>query len=43
MRKLRQEVDVPLSAVTHDIDEIRREYYRYKGGGTGKETEKELF
>ena len=26
MRKLRQNVDVPLSKVTHDIDQIKKEY-----------------
>ena len=43
MRKLRQEVDVPLSAVTHDIDEIRREYYRYKGEALVKKLKKNFF
>ena len=31
MRKLRQEVDVPLREVTHDIGEIRREFNGYRG------------
>ena len=31
MRKLRQNVDVPLSTVTHDIDQIKKEYSFYKG------------
>lgn len=31
MRKLRQNVDVPLSKVTHDIDQIKKEYSFYKG------------
>lgn len=43
MRKLRQEVDVPLSAVTHDIEQIKKDYYRYKGEALVKALEKNFF
>lgn len=43
MRKMRQEVNVPLSAVTHDAEEIKREYYRYKGEALVKKLKKNYF
>lgn len=43
MRKLRQEVDVPLSAVTHDTEQIRKAFYRYKGEALVKVLKKNLF
>lgn len=43
MRKLRQEVDVPLSVVTHDIDKIKREFYNAKGKALVKALKKNFF
>lgn len=43
MRKLRQEVDVSISTVTHDIDAIKREFYRYKGEALVKALKKNFF
>lgn len=30
MRKLRQEVNVPLAAVPYNVGEIKQKYYRHK-------------
>ena len=43
MRKLRQEVDVPLSAVTHDIKQIKRDFYKAKGEALVKALKKNFF
>lgn len=43
MRKLRQEVDVPISTVTHDVEAIKREFYRYKGEALVKVLKKNSF
>lgn len=43
MRKLRQPVDVPLSAVTHDIDEIKRTFNKYKCEALVKALKKNFF
>lgn len=43
MRKLRQEIDVSLSAVTHDVDAIRKQYYQYKGEALVKALKKNHF
>lgn len=43
MRKLRQEVNVPLSAVTHDVGAIKKQYARYKGEALVKALEKNRF
>lgn len=43
MRPLRQPVDVSLSAVTHDTDEIKRIFYRYKGEALVKALKKNFF
>ena len=43
MRKLRQNVDVPLSAVTHDINQIKKEYSFYKGSAIVKALKKNFF
>ena len=43
MRKLRQNVDVPLSKVTHDIDQIKKEYSFYKGTALVKALKKNNF
>ncbi len=40
MRRLRQNVDVPLSAVTHDINQIKKEYSFYKGSAIVKALKK---
>ena len=43
MRKLRQEVNVPISTVTHDVSEIKKEYYRNKGEALVKALKKNRF
>ena len=43
MRKLRQEVNVPISTVTHDVSEIKKEYYRNKGEALVKTLKKNRF
>lgn len=43
MRKLRQCVDVPLSSVTHDVDEIKKMYYKYRGEALVKALKKNRF
>lgn len=43
MRRLRQNVDVPLSAVTHDINQIKKEYSFYKGSAIVKALKKNFF
>ena len=43
MRKLRQEVNVSLESVTHDIDVIKKEFYRHKGNALVKALEKNHF
>ena len=43
MRKLRQEVNVSISTVTHDVKEIKKEYYRYKGEALVKALKKNRF
>lgn len=43
MRKLRQPVDASLSAVTHNIDEIKRTFNKYKGEALVKALKKNFF
>lgn len=43
MRKLRQEVNVPLKVVTHNIEEIKKELYKNKGEALVKALKKNLF
>ncbi len=43
MRKLRQEVDVSLASVTHDIEAIKKDFYRAKGEALVKALEKNHF
>jgi L-lactate utilization protein LutB len=43
MRKMKQEIDVPLSLVTHDVAAIKKEYYRYKGEAAVKALKKNRF
>lgn len=43
MRKLRQEFSVPLSAVVHDVDNIKKQYYRHKGEALVKALKKNRF
>ncbi len=43
MRKLRQEVTIPLSAVVHDVDDIKRQYCQYKGEAIVKALQKNRF
>lgn len=43
MRKLRQDIDVSIKSVTHDIEEIKREFNRYRGEALVKALKKNLF
>ena len=43
MRKLRQEVNVSLESVTHDVNAIKKEFYKAKGEALVKVLEKNYF